>query len=64
MMRGEREQCRVEADRIALTLKHGATQVIVKQNPGDPGPCFEGAGMSCQQTVHTCIEEEAQIDLP
>ncbi len=34
MMRGEREQLRIETDRIALALEHGTAQIIVFDDPG------------------------------
>lgn len=63
-MAGKREQRWIEADRIALALKHGAAQIVVLQDPRHAGPCFEGTHVACQEAVHTGIEEETQPDLP
>src|SRR6202022_2091088 len=64
MMRGEREQRRVEADRITLTFEHGAFKIVVQDDLWQPGPCREGTRVARQEAVHAGIEEEAQIDLP
>ena len=64
VMRGEVEQGRVEADRVAVPLEHGAAQVVVQNDPGDALPCGEGAEMAAQEVLHAGIEEEAQEDVP
>ena len=64
MMGGEREELRIEPDRVAVTFKDGALEIVVQQDPGQTGPCFEGACVAGQKAVHACIEEEAQINLP
>ncbi|SOZ40668.1 hypothetical protein CBM2606_P360004 [Cupriavidus taiwanensis] len=64
VMRREREQRRMETDRISLAFQNGALQVVVEQDPGQAGPSLEGAGMAGQEAIHARIEEESQIDLP
>jgi hypothetical protein len=39
---GELGQHGVEADRTAVTLDHGAAQVVVQHDPGDALPSGEG----------------------
>ena len=36
VVRGELQQRRVEADRVAHALEHGALEVVVQQDPADP----------------------------
>jgi hypothetical protein len=59
---GQREQRRVEADRVAPALEHGALEVVVQQHPGQ-AECGEGLDVAAQEAVHAGIEEEAQEDL-
>ena len=60
---GEREQGRVEADRVAATLEHRALQIVVEGDARHRAPALEGADMAAQEVLHARIEEEAQIDL-
>src|SRR5271165_4621939 len=60
---GEVEQDGVEADRVAVTLEHGASQVVVQDDPGDALPRGEGGEMAAQEVLHARIEEEAQEDV-
>lgn len=63
-MTGEREQRRIEADRIALTLEHGAAQIVVPQDPRQAGPCFKCTYVPGQEAIHTGIAVKTQPDLP
>ncbi|MGF6292836.1 hypothetical protein QFZ98_004697 [Paraburkholderia youngii] len=64
MMSGERQKRRVEADRITLTLEHGAPEIVVEEDPRQSGPRRKRAGGARQEAIHAGIKEEAQIDLP
>jgi len=64
MMGCEREELRIEPDRVTVPLKDGALEVVIEQDPGQTGPCLEGACMAGQKAVHACIKEEAQVNLP
>ena len=63
-MRGEVEQSRVEADRVAVPLQHGAAQIVVQNDPRDAVPCSEGAEMTAQKILHAGVEEKAQKYVP
>jgi hypothetical protein len=57
---GEVEQGRVEADRVAVALQHGAAQIVVQNNPRNTVPCGEGSEMAAQEVLHAGVEIEAQ----
>ena len=59
---GQGQQRRVEADRVALALEHGALEVVVQQHPGHAAEGGEGRDMAAQEAVHAGVEEEAQED--
>jgi len=63
-MLGEVEQGRVELDRAALPVQHGAAQIVVQNDPRDSVPCGEGAEVAAQEVLHAGVEEEAQKDVP
>src|SRR3984893_10273716 len=57
------EQGGMKADDVTLALQHSAFEIIVENDPWDPGPCFKGLNMAAQEVLHAGIEEEAQKDL-
>src|SRR6202163_2270724 len=57
------EQGGMKADDVTLALQHSAFEIIVENDPWDPGPCFKGLDMAAQEVLHAGIEEEAQEDL-
>jgi hypothetical protein len=63
-MRSEVEQSRVEADRVAVPLQHGAAQVVIENDPREAVPCGKRAEMAAQEILHAGVEEEAQKDVP
>jgi len=56
----EGEQCRVEADGIALTFQHGALEIVVEQDTRTSIEGLERRDMTTQEALHARIEEEAQ----
>ena len=38
--------------------------IIGQRHPGQCVPGFEGADMAAQETVHSCVEEKPQVNLP
>ena len=59
VVRGEREQRRVEADGVALAFEHGALEVVVEQHSADAVERSEGLHVTAQEAVHAGVEEEA-----
>src|SRR5260221_4750629 len=57
------EQGGMKADDVTLALQHGAFEIIVEDDLGDPGPCLKGLNMAAQEVLHAGIKEEAQEDL-
>ncbi len=53
----------MKADGIALALQHCAFEIVVQQNTRTSVPGREGADVTAQETLHACIEEEAQENL-
>ncbi|WP_458249654.1 helix-turn-helix domain-containing protein [Burkholderia ubonensis] len=60
---GEREQRRMETDRVAEALEHGRFQVVAQQDSWQSAPRVERADVAAQEVLHVCIEEEAQVDV-
>ena len=57
---GKVEQCGMEADRVAVSLQHGALEVVIEQDAGNAAPCGEPADMAAQKVLHAGVEKEAQ----
>ena len=55
---GQGQQGGMKADRLALTLQHGALQVIVEQDSGDPAKGLEGRDMAAQEVLHASVQEK------
>ena len=64
VVRGERQQHGVEADRVAAALQHGALEVVVQHDPGAAAEGGEGLGMAADERCAVSVEEEAQEDAP
>lgn len=64
MMGGKGEQRGVEADRLAMTLEHGAFEIVVQNGLWNPAPPLERLDMTGQKRLHPGIEEETQEDPP
>jgi hypothetical protein len=63
IMRGEREHRGMEADRVALTLQHGAAKIVVEQDTGTSVPGGKCRSMAAQKVLDPRAEEEAHEDL-
>src|SRR5262249_1760655 len=59
IMGGEREQRRMEADRIAVTFENGAAKIVIQKDPGAAVPGGECRCMAAQKVLHPRVEEEA-----
>jgi hypothetical protein len=59
-MGGKGEQSGVEADGLAMTLKHSALQIVVEHDLRNPAPSVEGLDVAGQKRLHSGIQEEAQ----
>src|ERR1700686_259320 len=63
IMSGELEQGGMETDGVAVALHNNAFEIVVEDDPRDPGPCPKGLDMAAQEVLHAGIEEEAQEDV-
>jgi hypothetical protein len=62
-MSGQLEQGGMETDGVAVALHNNAFEIVVEDDPRDPGPCPKGLDMAAQEVLHAGIEEEAQEDV-
>jgi hypothetical protein len=54
----------MESNRVAVSLQHGALEIVIEQDAGNAAPCGERADMAAQKVLHAGVEKEAQKDLP
>jgi hypothetical protein len=63
IVRGKRQQRRVEANGVTLAFQHRAFKIIVQLNTRTALPCCESSDMSAQEALQARVKEEAQEDL-
>jgi hypothetical protein len=60
VMRGERQERRMEPDRIAMAFEDGALQIVVEKNARHAAERFERIDVTTQEVRHGCARKEAQ----